>query len=151
MLGWMKERRMKWSEISLKWKTSALQKTMSRELTQTKTKFLQRHIWPKTSRMYKEISNSMIRNNFIFKMGHRLPHTSSQRRCTDANKHIKRFSTSYVIRKYKLKQQRDTTTLEWVAISYSKVSSWPRDQSCASCISRQFLYHWATGEAQHVY
>ena len=35
-------------------------------------------------------------------MGHRRQHTPSQRRCTDANKHIKRFSTSYVIRKYKL-------------------------------------------------
>ena len=33
--------------------------------------------------------------------------------------------------------------LEWVAISSSKISSWPRDQtgiSCISCIGRQILY-----------
>ena len=35
--------------------------------------------------------------------------------------------------------------LEWVAISYSRGSSWPRDWtwvSCVSCIGRQVLYHW---------
>ena len=34
--------------------------------------------------------------------------------------------------------------LEWVAISYSRGSSWPRDQtniSCVSCISRWILFH----------
>ena len=34
--------------------------------------------------------------------------------------------------------------LEWVAISYSMESSWPRDEtriSCISCIGRQILYH----------
>ena len=39
--------------------------------------------------------------------------------------------------------------LEWVAISFSKGSSRLRDQthiSCISCIGRQILYHWATGE-----
>ena len=37
--------------------------------------------------------------------------------------------------------------LEWLAISSSRESSWPRDQiqvSCVSCIGRQILYHWAT-------
>ena len=37
--------------------------------------------------------------------------------------------------------------LEWVAISSSKGSCWPRDQTRVSCISyigRQILYHWAT-------
>ena len=37
--------------------------------------------------------------------------------------------------------------LEWVAISISRESSWPRDRiriSCISCIGRQILYHWAT-------
>ena len=37
--------------------------------------------------------------------------------------------------------------LEWVAISYSRRSSWPRDQYWVSYIShtgRQILYHWAT-------
>ena len=40
--------------------------------------------------------------------------------------------------------------LKWVAISYSKGSSWHRDQtgvSCVFCIDRQILYHWATWEA----
>ena len=37
--------------------------------------------------------------------------------------------------------------LEWGAISSSRGSSWPRDQtwvSCISCIDRWTLYHWAT-------
>ena len=36
---------------------------------------------------------------------------------------------------------------EWVAISSSRGSSWPRDQtpvSCVTCIGRQVLYHWTT-------
>ena len=36
-------------------------------------------------------------------------------------------------------------TLEWDAISFSRGSSWPRDQTCissASYIHRQILYHW---------
>ena len=40
--------------------------------------------------------------------------------------------------------------LEWVATSFSKGSSQPRDWicvSCVSCISRQILYHWAIWES----
>ena len=40
-------------------------------------------------------------------------------------------------------------TLEGVAISFSRGSSWPRDRSDqidVSCIRRQILYHWATKE-----
>ena len=37
--------------------------------------------------------------------------------------------------------------LEWVAMPSSRGPSWPRDQTCVSCIDRWFLYHWATGEA----
>ena len=40
--------------------------------------------------------------------------------------------------------------LEWVAISYSRGCSWPRDRtqvSCVSCIGRQNLYNCATWEA----
>ena len=40
--------------------------------------------------------------------------------------------------------------LEWVAIPFSRGSSWPRDQtriSCVSCIAGGFLTLWATGEA----
>ena len=41
--------------------------------------------------------------------------------------------------------------LEWVAISFSRESSRPRDQiqvTCASCIGRQIPYHCTTWEAQ---
>ena len=41
--------------------------------------------------------------------------------------------------------------LEWVAISSSRGSSWPRDWpqvSCVSCIGRWILYHWATWEVK---
>ena len=40
--------------------------------------------------------------------------------------------------------------LKWVATPFSRGSSRPRDQihvSEVSCIGRQFLYHWDTGEA----
>ena len=36
--------------------------------------------------------------------------------------------------------------LSWVAISFSKGSSRPRDWTLVSCIGRQILYHWATWE-----
>ena len=38
--------------------------------------------------------------------------------------------------------------LEWVAISFSRESSPPRDRTGVSCIGRQILYHWAAWEAQ---
>ena len=40
--------------------------------------------------------------------------------------------------------------LEWVAISFSRGSSWLRDQphvSCVSCLGRQILHHCTTWEA----
>ena len=37
--------------------------------------------------------------------------------------------------------------LEWVAISFSRGSSWPRNWTCVSCIGRQILYCWATRKA----
>ena len=40
--------------------------------------------------------------------------------------------------------------LEWVAISSSRRSSWPRDRTlnaCVSCIGRLVLYHWGSWEA----
>ena len=42
-------------------------------------------------------------------------------------------------------------TLEWVAISFTRGSSQPRDRtriSCVSCTGRWILYHWARGHAQ---
>ena len=44
--------------------------------------------------------------------------------------------------------------LEWVAISFSRGSSWPRDWTHISCISyigKQILYHWVIWEAYNVY
>ena len=38
--------------------------------------------------------------------------------------------------------------LEWVAISFSRGSSWPRDWTSISCIGDGFLTIWATREAQ---
>ena len=35
--------------------------------------------------------------------------------------------------------------LEWVAVSFSRRSSWPRDQTHVSCICRRILYHWDPG------
>ena len=34
--------------------------------------------------------------------------------------------------------------LEWVAISFSRGSSWPKDQTCLFYVGRQILYPWAT-------
>ena len=44
--------------------------------------------------------------------------------------------------------------LEWVAISSSRGSSWPKDLICASCvycIGKQILYHWATWQVHSLY
>ena len=41
--------------------------------------------------------------------------------------------------------------LEWVAVSFSRRSSWPGGWTCISCIGRWILYRWATWEAhKHV-
>ena len=41
-----------------------------------------------------------------------------------------------------------TKILEWVAISFFRGSSPPRDQTRVFCIGRQILYLWATGKAK---
>ena len=40
-------------------------------------------------------------------------------------------------------------TLEWVAIPFSRGSSWPRDQTQVSNIAGRFFTIWATREAQY--
>ena len=40
--------------------------------------------------------------------------------------------------------------LEWVAISFSRGSSWPRDRTAISCNSKWILYRWANREAHGV-
>ena len=42
-------------------------------------------------------------------------------------------------------------TLEWVAISFSRGSSWPRDRNCISFIGRGIVYCWATREALNIW
>ena len=39
--------------------------------------------------------------------------------------------------------------LEWVAISYCRGSSWPRDWTYISCIGRRILYRWITRGISH--
>ena len=41
-----------------------------------------------------------------------------------------------------------TRILEWVVISSARGSSWPRDWTYVSYISRRILYHWASREAR---
>ena len=36
--------------------------------------------------------------------------------------------------------------LEWAAVPFSRVSSWPRDRTCVSCITGKFFTIWATRE-----
>ena len=38
--------------------------------------------------------------------------------------------------------------LEWVTVSFSRGSSWPRDWTHVSCTGRQILCRWATREVQ---
>ena len=44
--------------------------------------------------------------------------------------------------------------LEWVAVSFSRGSSWPKDWthvSFISCNGKWIFYHWATGKPIYVY
>ena len=43
-----------------------------------------------------------------------------------------------------------TRILEWVAISFSRGNSWPRNWTYVCGIGRQILYHWGTWEVWHV-
>ena len=42
-------------------------------------------------------------------------------------------------------------TLEWVAVPFSRGSSWPRDQTWISCIAGRFFIAWATRETHSYY
>ena len=41
-----------------------------------------------------------------------------------------------------------TRTLEWIAISFSRGSSWPRNWTQVSCIAGRFFTNWASGLSQ---
>ena len=40
-------------------------------------------------------------------------------------------------------------TLEWIAIPFSRGSSWPRDRTLVSCIAGRLFTVWATGKSLH--
>ena len=44
-----------------------------------------------------------------------------------------------------------TKILDWVAIFFSRVSSWLRDWTCVFWTGRRILYHWATRNVQYDY
>ena len=48
---------------------------------------------------------------------------------------------------YQVHEISQARVLEWVAISFSRGFSQPRDQTHVSCISRQVLDHWVMREA----
>ena len=41
--------------------------------------------------------------------------------------------------------------LEWVATSFSRGSSWPKNGTRVSCIGRYILYHWAVNKIENVF
>ena len=53
--------------------------------------------------------------------------------------HVRLFVTPWTVAHQAL--------LEWVAISFSRGSSWPRDWTWVSCITGRFFIYWATWEA----
>ena len=48
---------------------------------------------------------------------------------------------------YQLSQKGSPRIMEWVACSFSRGSSWPRNQTRASCIAGGFFTSWAIREA----
>ena len=60
--------------------------------------------------------------------------------------HAQLFVTLWTV-EYQALLSIEARILEWVAISFSRRSSWPRDQTHVSCIGRRILYCWASREA----
>ena len=58
------------------------------------------------------------------------------------------FATPWTVACHAPLSVRFPRGLEWVAISFSRGSSWPRGWTHVSCIGRQILSHWATWESQ---
>ena len=93
-----------------------------------------------------------------------LPHSAL--RCSDANKpvssykvrtksvcthslsHVRLFATPWTVAPSSARGIFQARILKWVAISSSRRSSQPRDQTHIPCIGRWVLYHWVTLEAQ---
>ena len=51
---------------------------------------------------------------------------------------------------YHLSHQGNPRILEWVSYPFSRVSSWPRNQTRISCIAGRFFTSWATREAHYI-
>ena len=93
-----------------------------------------------------------IRKNASWKKSYDQPrqHTKKQRHTLPTKVHLAKamvFPMVTLLWPHGVFQAR---ILEWVAISSSRGSSWPRDQtdiSCVFCIGRWLLYHCATWEA----
>ena len=69
--------------------------------------------------------------------------------CFAVLNHVSLFCNPTVLCVHGIFQSR---TLKWVAISYSRGSSWPRDRTCVSqvsCIGSWILYHCTTWEAHN--
>ena len=73
------------------------------------------------------------------------------------NNDIKSILRAQVWKEFTLNEDADKNTqntcvfwIEWVAIPFSRGSSWPRDWTQVSCIAGGFLTIWATREAPKV-
>ena len=51
---------------------------------------------------------------------------------------------------YQLSHKESPRILEWVAYSFSRGSSWPRNRTGVSCIASGFFANWAIREAHHL-
>ena len=89
-------------------------------------------------------------NRFIYLLG--VSFISLEMQCAQSLSHVQLFGTPWII----LFQDPlsmgffQARILEWVAISFSRVSSQPRDRTLISYIGRQILYHWAPGKPIHM-
>ena len=123
-------------------------------------------------------SSLLPENSWETRSGLRLPNTSTCKGCegrntgqekmSKLNTHVRGWVTRQVhthvhhggmlsrsgvsdsLRPHGLKPARLLGPLEWIAVSFSRGSSRPRDQThvfCVSCIDRRIPYHWATWEA----
>ena len=52
---------------------------------------------------------------------------------------------------YQLSHQESPRILEWVAYSFFRGSSWPRNWTGVSCTAGRFFYTWATRKAHYKY